>query len=295
MELMPYIIALMFGVSLVIILVTMRLVYRKLPKVGKALEPRPPALRLVMPLVAIVTRFMGSYLTVDYLESVSEKLRRVGVETILTAEEFIGLRVVTGGFGLCMAWMTVAMLKPERPQVSWLIMLALAALGFFYPVIWLNDRRKRQISEIMKTLPTYLDYLTLSVEAGLNLGGAIDQAVDKGPDGALKMEFRKVMRDLKAGLTRGEALQALSDRLQINSVRSVISAIVQAERMGARLGPALRILAQQRRLERFQRAEKLAMEAPVKLLMPLIAFIFPVTFIILMFPIVMKFMQEGLL
>ncbi|MBI4829018.1 MAG: type II secretion system F family protein [Nitrospinae bacterium] len=285
----------MFGVSLVIILVTMRLVYRKLPKVGKALEPRPPALRLVMPLVAIVTRFMGSYLTVDYLESVSEKLRRVGVETILTAEEFIGLRVVTGGFGLCMAWMTVAMLKPERPQVSWLIMLALAALGFFYPVIWLNDRRKRQISEIMKTLPTYLDYLTLSVEAGLNLGGAIDQAVDKGPDGALKMEFRKVMRDLKAGLTRGEALQALSDRLQINSVRSVISAIVQAERMGARLGPALRILAQQRRLERFQRAEKLAMEAPVKLLMPLIAFIFPVTFIILMFPIVMKFMQEGLL
>ena len=295
MELMPYIIALMFGVCLVIILITMRLVYRKLPKVGKALEPRPPALRLVMPLVAIVTRFLGSYLTVDYLESVSDKLRRVGVETILTAEEFIGLRVVTGGFGLLMAWMTVAMLKPERPQVSWLIMLALAALGFFYPVIWLNDRRKRQVNEIMKTLPTYLDYLTLAVEAGLNLSGAIDQAVDKGPDGALKAEFRKVLRDLKAGLTRGEALQALSDRLQINSMRSVISAIVQAERMGARLGPALRILAGQRRLERFQRAEKLAMEAPVKLLMPLIAFIFPVTFIILMFPIVMKFMQEGLL
>ena len=291
MELMPYIIALMFGVCLVIILITMRLVYRKLPKVGKALEPRPPALRLVMPLVAIVTRFLGSYLTVDYLESVSDKLRRVGVETILTAEEFIGLRVVTGGFGLLMAWMTVAMLKPERPQVSWLIMLALAALGFFYPVIWLNDRRKRQVNEIMKTLPTYLDYLTLAVEAGLNLSGAIDQAVDKGPDGALKAEFRKVLR----GLTRGEALQALSDRLQINSMRSVISAIVQAERMGARLGPALRILAGQRRLERFQRAEKLAMEAPVKLLMPLIAFIFPVTFIILMFPIVMKFMQEGLL
>jgi tight adherence protein C len=65
--------------------------------------------------------------------------------------------------------------------------------------------------------------------------------------------------------------------------------------MGANMGPTLRILAEQRRVERFQRAEKQAMEAPVKLLLPLVAFIFPVTFIILMFPIVMKFMQGGLL
>ncbi|MDH4182756.1 MAG: type II secretion system F family protein [Nitrospinota bacterium] len=290
-----YIIGFSAWMCICFVILLMRKLYRKMPKVGKALEPRPPALKWVMPLVALVNNVIGSYLTVDYLEGVNAKLKRVGVETFISAEEFTSLRVVTMGFGFVLGWYLANMLTPENARLSILLILATSGMGLFYPNIWLNDLRQRQVNEILKTLPTYLDYITLAVEAGLNLSGAIDQSVDKGPEGPLRSELRKVLRDIKAGLTKSEALQAMSDRLDITSLRSVISSIVQAEKMGANLAPALRILAQQRRIERFQRAEKQAMEAPVKLLFPLVAFIFPVTFIILMFPIVMKFYQEGIL
>ncbi|UUZ55949.1 type II secretion system F family protein [Massilia sp. H-1] len=106
----------------------------------------------------------------------------------------------------------------------------------------------------------------------------------KGPNGPLKNEFAFVIRDLRSGLTRAEALRRMDERVRIPQVTSFISAVIQAERMGASLGPTFRAQADQRRIERFQIAEKLAMEAPVKLIFPLVAFIFPVTFLVLMFP-----------
>ena len=132
----------------------------------------------------------------------------------------------------------------------------------------------------------------MAVEAGLNLPGAVQQAMSKGPDGALKNEFSIVMRDLRSGLSRSDALKRMSDRLDINDITSFVNAMVQAEKMGSSMAKTLRLQSDQRRTERFQRAEKQAMQAPVKLIFPLIAFIFPVTFIILGFPIAMKFLSQ---
>ena len=87
----------------------------------------------------------------------------------------------------------------------------------------------------------------------------------------------------------------MAERLDIPEITSFVSSIIQAEKMGASLAAVLRVQADQRRNERFQRAEKMAMEAPIKLVGPLILFIFPVTFIVLGFPIVMKFLGEGIL
>jgi len=133
------------------------------------------------------------------------------------------------------------------------------------------------------------------VESGLNLQGALGQAMEKAPPGPLRNEFAIVLRDLRSGLSRAEALRRMADRLDISEITSFVSSIVQAEKMGASLATVLRLQSEQRRSERFLRAEKMAMEAPVKLVGPLIIFIFPVTFIVLGFPIVMKFMAEGLL
>jgi tight adherence protein C len=132
------------------------------------------------------------------------------------------------------------------------------------------------------------------VEAGLNLQGALAQAMEKAPPSPLRNEFGIVLRDLRSGLPRADALRRMAERLEINEVTSFVSSMVQAERMGSSLAAVLRIQAEQRRNERFQRAEKMAMEAPIKLTFPLIAFIFPVTFIVLGFPIAMKFMSEGM-
>ena len=146
----------------------------------------------------------------------------------------------------------------------------------------------------MRSLPFFLDIITLCVEAGLNMQGAMNQAVQKGPAGAMRDELQRVLRDIRAGKARAVSMRDMADRLGEPAVTSFVTAVIQAEVMGMNLGPVLRAQADQRRNERFLRAEKLAMEAPVKMLLPLIAFIFPCTFIVLFCPIAMTFMHSGL-
>jgi tight adherence protein C len=147
----------------------------------------------------------------------------------------------------------------------------------------------------LKSFPFYLDIMTLSLEAGLNVNSALQQAVDKSMDGPLRVEFGRVLRDVRSGRTRAEAFQDFAARVQLAPVTNWVSAVVHAEKQGANLAPLLRAQAEQRRVERFQRAEKLAMEAPVKMLGPLILCIMPCTFLIIGFPIAMKFVGQGLL
>ena len=178
--------------------------------------------------------------------------------------------------------------------VSTCVMLTSALAGWAYPGIWLRDRINSRRRELLKTLPFYLDIITLCVEAGLNMQGALTQAVAKGPKGVLRDEFQRLLRDIRAGKSRAASMRSLAARLNESSVTAFTTAVIQAESMGMNLGPILRAQADQRRTERFLRAEKLAMEAPVKLLFPLLAFIFPCTFIVLFFPIAMKFIHSGL-
>ena len=131
----------------------------------------------------------------------------------------------------------------------------------------------------------------MATQAGLNMSSAVAQSVDKGPSSPLKVEFKKVMRDLRAGVPRAEAFRMMADRLSLQEISAFVTAIVQAEKTGASIGDALKVQADQRRIERFQRAEKLAMEAPVKLIFPLVVFIFPTTFIVIFFPIAIKLME----
>jgi tight adherence protein C len=166
--------------------------------------------------------------------------------------------------------------------------------GFVYPGIWLRDTIQNRRRELLKSLPFFLDVVTLCVEAGLNFQGALHQAVLKGPKGVMREEFQRVLRDVRAGKPRAEALRALALRLNEPPVTNFVASVIQAERLGMNLGPVLRAQADQQRVDRFLRAEKLAMEAPVKMLFPLIAFIFPCTFIVLFFPIVVKFMEAGI-
>jgi len=167
-------------------------------------------------------------------------------------------------------------------------------LGFAYPAIWLRDRVELRRRQTLKTLPFMLDIITLCVEGGLNLNSAIQQAVDKGPVGALRDEFKRMLRDVRAGKPRTEALRELGHRMDMPAVSNFVATLIQAEATGMSLGPILRAQAEQRRTERFARAEKLAMEAPVKMLFPLLAFIFPCVFVILLFPIVVKFLAAGI-
>jgi tight adherence protein C len=263
---------------------------RQVPDEDRAyLDPLPRPLRLLWPLIRLLDYHLGHLFPRVLLSGPGEMLRLSGLLYLMSAAQFLALCLVSLlGFALLTATVLAA-----AGLFNWTAVLLLAALGFVYPRLWLKEALNKRRKLIIKALPTYLDFMVMSVEAGLNMAGAISQAVAKGPAGPLKSEFAFVLRDLRAGLTRAEALRRMEERLRLPQISSFVSAVIQAERMGASLGATFRAQAEQRRAERFQRAEQLAMEAPVKLIFPLVAFIFPVTFLVLIFPIAMKFLQSG--
>jgi tight adherence protein C len=253
------------------------------------LDPLPKLLRLMWPVVRFVDYHVCQRIPDKWMAGPAEALRLSGLLYLMSPRQFIALCVVSmlGFMG------TTALVLYLADMLQWLYVVGIAVLGYVYPRIWLKDSLKKRQKQIVRALPVFLDFLTMGVEAGLNMAGAINQAVTKGPAGPLKNEFSLVLRDLRSGLTRAEALRRMEERIRVPQVSSFVSAVVQAERLGASLGSTFRFQAEQRRVERFQIAEKLAMEAPVKLIFPLVVFIFPVTFVVLMFPIAVKFMQSG--
>ncbi len=255
------------------------------------LDPLPTLLRAIWPLVRFVTYYFGSRVPTPLLERAHQQIARSGANYLLTAEEFYAVRILGA---LVMGGLIWFLLIRLGPGVRDPLALFGFALGWIYPSMWLNKRYTTRRKEILKALPMFLDYIILGVESGMNFTGALSQTVDKGPQGALRQEFFLVLRDIRAGLTRADALKRMDERLKIPEISSFISAIVQAEQVGASMGKVLRLQADRRRSERFQRAEKLAMEAPVKLILPLVLFIFPTTFIILAFPILMMVKQQGM-
>jgi tight adherence protein C len=143
-------------------------------------------------------------------------------------------------------------------------------------------------------LPYALDLLTLSVEAGLDFTAALARLVPKLRGTALAAEFGAMLRDIQLGKPRTEALRDMADRISMNEVNSFAAALIQADELGASIGVVLRVQADQMRNDRSNRAEKKAMEAPVKILFPLIACIFPTVFLIIFAPILIKYLPKIL-
>ena len=290
MEPIAYLIGGLIGISVILVYYVVTTVFRQVPKEDRDyMDPLPPLVRLIWGLVLFFEHHVTSRFDSSKLEKMTNQLNLSGVAYLMTAEQFYGLKIIgvlfTASIVLLMQWML--------GEFSLTYLAGGALLGFYYPNIWLGDARKSRCKLVQKAMPMFLDFITMAVEAGLNLTGALNQVVQKGPAGPLKQEFFMVVRDLRSGLPRADALRRMDARLQMPEVSSFIGTVIQAEKMGASLGKALRSQAEQRRTERFQRAEKQAMEAPVKLIGPLMMFIFPVTFIVIGFPIAVKFMTSG--
>lgn len=166
-----------------------------------------------------------------------------------------------------------------------------AMVGWAMPRLWLAAEIRRRRSRMARELPFLLDMTTLCVESGLNLQGALGQAAEHGPAGPLRDELLHALGDMRAGLPRIQALSAWSERVDLPGVRALTVALAQADTLGMSLGPILRAQSERRRAERFNHAEKLAMQAPVKMLFPLICCIFPCTFVVLGFPIAVQFWE----
>jgi len=258
-------------------------------------DPLPFGLRMLWPLVQAATYVIAPRLKAEELERSHRALQSAGQDYLVTPEQLSGLRVVSAGAMVATLLVFAALLDIlSFGSVLFCVVVGLL-LGWYYPSLWLSERRKARRKRVIKDLPTYLDFITMSVEAGLNITGAIEQSVEKGPAGPLSQEFSRMLRDLRAGLPRSEALKKMADRMDISQISSFTSALIQADRVGASLGETLRAQAAQRREERFLHAEKLALEAPVKMMLPLVAFFFPLIFIVLGYFIYLKMVEDGMI
>jgi tight adherence protein C len=258
-------------------------------------DPLPFGIRLIWPLVNLATNIIGPHLQPKHLEPEYRKLQTAGQDFVLTPEQLYGLRAVAAVLVALVPCWIFLMLGMHGFGLYILGMLIGGALGFFYPDLWLTERRKKRQRSVIKDLPVFLDFMVMTVEAGMNITGGIEQATQKGPSGPLAQEFTRLLRDLRSGLARAEALRRMADRMDMAEISSLTGTLIQSDRVGASLGQTLRAQASQRREERFLRAEKLALEAPVKMMAPLVMFFFPLVFVVLAFFIYLRMKEEGIL
>jgi tight adherence protein C len=164
-----------------------------------------------------------------------------------------------------------------------------AVAGYFGPNMYLYQKGYDRTAKMQRELPDALDLLTISVEAGLGFDSALSQ-VARNTDGPLADEFGRVLQEMQIGLGRAAALRALGERSTLPDLRSFASAMVQADSFGIPVGQVLRVQSDEMRLKRRQRAEEQAQKVPVKILIPLMACILPVLFIVVIGPAVITLM-----
>jgi len=204
-----------------------------------------------------------------------------GIDDQFDPDEFVGLKAVASVLTLIFALLFLLQMGVS-PSV-WIFFGALA-IGFHLPdyVVW-DLRRKRQRA-VLRQLPNVMDLLTLSVEAGLDFMAAISRVVGFAKEGPLKDEFNRMLKELQLGTVRADALRNMADRVQLSELSSFATILIQADQMGSSIEPVLRAQSDLLRSSRFQRAEREGAKATQKLLIPLVVFILPAVFIVVLGP-----------
>jgi tight adherence protein C len=167
-------------------------------------------------------------------------------------------------------------------------------LGYILPDFYLKQRLTKRKNLISRRLPETVDLLGLCIEAGLDFVSAVKWVVNKTPPTAMTEELLFVVEEIKWGKPRIQALKDMSRRLDIPEMTSFVQTIIQADRMGTPVAEAFTIISEDARAQRFHRGQRIALQAPIKILLPLIFFIMPVIGIVIGGPILLQFMQGGL-
>lgn len=263
---------------------------------GRRQERTVPLLfRLLLPLAPNVKPLMTSPGMTLAREKADAMLVTGGFEGLMTGWEFLSLKLLVpacvGPFWVLLVHGLARALPAVQSSTPMLDLLGIVLL-YLHPLLWLRQAVARRQRAILRGLPFVLDLLTLSVEAGLDFMSALQRNVERRRLDALGEELVRVIREIQLGNPRRHALKAMSKRVDLPDMRSVVNALVQADELGVSIGAILRIQSDQIRQRRFDRAERLANEAPVKLLGPLLLFIFPSVFLILLGPVLYRLSQQ---
>lgn len=238
--------------------------------------------RVLNPALDRLVNLGRKFTPADHTDRIRQKLERAGNPPGWSVDRVTSLKVV-GTFATLAVALLIVLVIGTNLGLSLVLLLAGAVAGYFAPNMYLYQKGADRAEAMRKTFPDALDLLTISVEAGLGFDAALSH-VAKNVDGPLADEFSRVLQEMQIGLGRAGALRALGERTTLEEMRGFVSAMVQADAFGIPIGQVLRVQSAEIRVKRRQRAEEQAQKLPVKILFPLIFFILPCLFIVVLGP-----------
>jgi tight adherence protein C len=238
--------------------------------------------RVLKPWLRRQIRAAGRLAPARSIDRLQRNLVRAGYPYNLTVLDFLGIQIVSGL--LCVIVVLYMLSLRKSAPLGAIFLAAIAGLvGFMLPDFWLRSRVRQRKAEIKRTLPDALDMLTICVDAGAGLDSAMLKISEKWKN-AIATEFGKVVAEIRIGKTRREALQSLVERTDVPEVASFVAVLLQADQFGLSIANVLHNQSEQLRIRRWQRAEEEARKVPIKLLFPLIFFIFPALLVVTIGP-----------
>lgn len=245
--------------------------------------------RILKPLMEVTSSKMGRLLPQKGIDNIEKRLIIAGSPGNLGPHEFISIQIA-----LCVIFAVGGAFLVHLLDFGYIRTglggALFALLGYNLPKLYLKNKTQQRQKDIQRNLPDVIDLLTVSVEAGLGFDSAIAKVTTK-IKGEIAREFTIVLKEIKMGKARRDALKDMVSRTQVDDLSNFIGAVVQADQLGVSMGNMLRIQSGQMRVNRRQRAEEKAMKAPIKMLFPMVFFIFPCIFIVLLGPALIKLIK----
>jgi len=245
--------------------------------------------RVVKPALDAVGKFLMRMAPAEMVGNLEKKIIMAGRPYNLSAKNWFGIQTVAT---IAMPVLILLLMLQAKADLgkTVLMVVSVGMMGVMIPNLILNGKIRERQKSVLKALPDVMDLLTVSVEAGLGFDSALSKVTEKMP-GTLSEEFKILLQEVKIGKSRKDAMYQMTERVGVPDFRSFISAIVQADQLGVSLGRVLRIQSEQIRVNRKQMIQEKAMKAPIKMLIPMIIFIFPVIFIVLLGPTAINLMH----
>ncbi len=256
---------------------------------GVESEDLSPLISSLKPLYMALAPLLRWIRAERYRERIERKFVTAGMTGALDSDEFLAYKLVMAlGFWLLFVGFFIRSLIGWN--APWYVDAGVLALGAMFPDLWLAGEVRRRQHEIRRALPYVMDLLTLSVEAGLDFVAGVAKVCEKARSGPLVDELAFFLTELQVGASRQQALRNLAWRVDMPEIRSFSALLIQADILGASIGPVLRAQSDLIRTQRFQRAERMGAYAAQKILFPLILCIMPAVFIMIFGPILLNFL-----
>ncbi len=254
------------------------------PTMRQTVLQRSPVERLVLPVTRQIGARLVRFTPIGWVERRNLTLAKAGLSGRVTAEQILGAKLVLPAL---LAAVLGLRLVGDAQLRSLVLMVAAAAVGFFAPDILIRAKADRRGDAITRALPDMLDQLTISVEAGLGFESALART-SAGQAHPLAQEFLRMLQDVRLGSTRTDALGALSQRAQVDDLRTVVLTLRQADSLGVPLARTLRTVSNEMREKRRFRAEARAQRLPTLMIFPLGLCILPALFIVILGPAIVS-------